>query len=98
MGEMPFYRGHEGFQEVLADEMLSRPGRIIRVYKYAGFSGDEELYVIGTERQLFNARTQERVNPEDVLNREAAPDGWSVETFAPGLLPEDEIRKILEST
>ena len=91
----PFYKGSEGFKEVIADERLSRPGRAIRVYKYGRFSGDEELYVIGTEKQLFDSRTGMKVNPEDVFSREAAPDGWSVEGFELSLLPEEEINKVL---
>jgi hypothetical protein len=91
-----FYRGHEGFKEVISDERLSRPGRAIRVYNYAGFSGDEILYVIGTERQLFDSKTGKKVEPKDVLNREVAPDGWSVEGLELSLLPEEEIKKVLE--
>jgi len=91
----PFYRGHEGFEKVLADERLALPGCAIRVYNYAGFSGDEKLYVIGTDKQLFDAQTGKKVNPEDVFSRKAAPDGWSVENFAVHLLPEDEIAKLL---
>ncbi len=92
---IPFYRGHEGFKEVISDERLSRPGRAIRVYNYAGPSGNELLYVIGTEYQLFDSRTGIKVNPEEVLSREAAPDGWSVEGLELRLLPEEEINKII---
>ncbi len=92
---IPFYRGHEGFREVISDERLSIPGRAIRVYNYAGPSGNEILYVIGTEHQLFDSKTGMKVNPEDVLNRNVAPDGWSVEGLELSLLPEEEIRKVL---
>ncbi len=92
---IPFYRGHEGFEEVLADPKLSRPGRAIRVYDYGKRSGDEKLYVIGTKGQLFDAQTLEKVDARDVFSREAAPDGWSVEGFALNLLPDTEIEKIL---
>lgn len=91
----PFYRGHEGFKEVISDERLARPGRAIRVYNYAGFSGDEKLYVIGTNKQLFDSQTGMRVNPKEVLNRNVAPDGWSVEGLELSLLPEEEIKKII---
>lgn len=91
----PFYKGHKGFKKVLADEKLSRPGRAIRVYNYAGFSGDEKLYVIGTEGKLFDAQTGKRVKAKDVFSKEAAPDGWSVEGLELALLPKDEITKIL---
>ncbi len=98
MGEPPpFFRGYEGFKEVIADERLARPGRAIRVYNYSGHSRDEILYVIGTEHCLFDSRTGVKVNPEDVLNREAAPNGWSVEGLELSLLPEEEIKKVLES-
>ncbi len=94
--EMPFYRGHEGFKEVLADKRLSRPGRVIRVYNYGLRAEDESLYVIGTEEQLFDAQTGERVEAKDVFSREVAPNGWSVETFGLDLLPENEIKKLLK--
>jgi len=42
---------------VLADERLSVPGRAIRVCNYDRFSGDENLYIIGSNGQLFNAKT-----------------------------------------
>lgn len=71
------------------------PGRAIRVYNYAGPSRNEILYVIGTEQQLFNSRTRKKVNPEEVLNKNVAPDGWSVEGLELSLLPEEEINKIL---
>jgi len=93
---IPFYRGHEGFAEVLADNRLSRPGRAIRVYDYGKFAGDEKLYVIGTQGQLFDAQTNEKVEAKDVFSREAAPDGWSVEGLALHLLPDAEIEKILK--
>ena len=93
---MPFYRGHEGFKEVLADQKLSRPGRAIRVYNYGGRADDEKLYVIGTEGQLFDAQTGGKVEAKDVFSRKVAPDGWSVEGFELSLLPTDEIEKILK--
>ena len=93
---IPFYRGYKGFEEVLADERLSRPGRVIRVYNYGRFSGDEEMYIIGTEKQLFNARTGEKVDPKKVFNRKVAPDGWSVEGLELSFLPEEEVKKILD--
>jgi len=93
---IPFYRGHEGFNEVILDERLSRPGRAIRVYNYARLSGDENLYVIGTENKLFDSKTGEMVNPEDVLSNEAAPDGWSVEGLELSLLPQAEILKLIQ--
>jgi hypothetical protein len=92
---VPFYRGHEGFKEVISNERLSRPGRAIRVYNYGRFSGDEKLYVIGTDNQLFDSSTGLRVKAEEVLNRETAPDGWSVEGLALYILPEEEIKKII---
>lgn len=92
---IPFYRGHEGFDEVLKDERLSRPGRAIRVYDYSRQARDEKLYVIGTEGQLFDGSTGEKVDPEKVLDRKIAKDGWSVEGFAIDLLPEEEIKKVL---
>ncbi|MBU2052883.1 MAG: hypothetical protein KJ721_01420 [Nanoarchaeota archaeon] len=94
---IPFYRGHERFEDVLANKELSRPGRAIRVYNYGGFSGDEKLYVIGTEGQLFDAQTGKRVEAKDVFSIEAAPDGWSVEGLELALLPDDEIKKILDN-
>jgi hypothetical protein len=96
MRETPlFFRGSEGYQEIIKDEITSRPGRAIRVYNYARFSGDEMLYVIGTEGKLFDSQGKE-VNPKEVLSRESAPDGWSVENFALDLLPDSEIEKILK--
>ncbi|MEK6856075.1 MAG: hypothetical protein AABX66_02880 [Nanoarchaeota archaeon] len=92
----PFYRDSSGFQEVLKNERLSNPGRIIRVYNYGRFSGDEEMYVIGTNNQLFSSKTGEKVNPEEVLSREVAPDGWSVEGIGLDHLPEEEVKKILQ--
>lgn len=92
---IPFYRGHEGFQEVLADERLSIPGRAIRVYNYGTRSGDEALYVIGTNGQLFEVKTGKKVEAKDVLSRESAPDGWSVEGLELALLPEEEIEIII---
>lgn len=97
MADIPFFRGHEGFQEVIADKRLSRPGRAIRVYNYGGPAANETLYVIGTENQLFDSRTGMKVKPADVLNREAAPDGWSVEGLELSLLPETEIKKVLDN-
>jgi len=93
---IPFYRGHEGFAEVLADERLSRPGRAIRVYDYGKRAGDEKLYVIGTRGQLFDAATGNKVNPQEVFSREAAPDGWSVEGLELALLPEGELNEFLK--
>jgi hypothetical protein len=92
---IPFYRGYEGFKEVISDERLSRPGRAIRIYNYAGPSGNEILYVIGTEKKLFDSRTGMEVNPKEVLNMEAAPNGWSVEGLELSLLPENEINKVI---
>ncbi len=37
------------------------------------------------------------VEPEKVLSRESALDGWSVEGFALSLLPDSEIEKILKN-
>ena len=93
---IPFFRGHEGYQGIATDERWGKPGRVLRVYNYARFSGDEPLYVIGTTRQLFDAKTGEKVDPQAVLSQENAPDGWSVEGFALHLLPESEIAKIIE--
>jgi|SRR3989338_3924563 len=95
MDTIPFYRGHEGFQEVLADKRLSRPGRAIRVYDYGGPSSNEKLYVIGTKGQLFEVATGKKVKAEDVFSREVAPDGWSVEGLELALLPEKELNNIL---
>ncbi|VVB78683.1 Uncharacterised protein [uncultured archaeon] len=92
---VPFYRGYEGFTEVIANERLARPGRAIRVYNYSGHSGNEKLYVIGSNKQLFDSQTGSKVRPEDVLNRQIAPDGWSVEGLEINLLPEEEISKLL---
>ena len=94
---IPFYRGHEGFQEVLRDERLSIPGRAIRVYNYGTMSGNEKLYVIGTNGQLFDAKNGEKVEAKDVLSREVAPDGWSVEGLELALLPEEEIELVLKN-
>jgi hypothetical protein len=97
MSDQPlFFRGAEGYQEIIRDEYLSRTGRAIRVYNYGGPSGNEMIYVIGTEKLLFNSRTGKQVKPEEVFSREAAPDGWSVEGWALDLLPEAEIEKILK--
>lgn len=93
---LPFYRGHEEFEEVLADQKLSRPGRAIRVYNYGGHSRDEKLYAIGTGGKLFDAESGEEVEAKDVFSKEAAPDGWSVEGFELALLPESELMKILK--
>jgi len=93
--QRPFFRGHEGFQEVLANVRLARPGRAIRVYNYAGPSNNEKLYVIGTDKQLFDASTGVKVSPIYVLSREAAPDGWSVEGLELALLPLEEQRKVV---
>jgi hypothetical protein len=90
-----FFRGAEGYEQIIQDERLSRPGRAIRVYNYGRHSGDEDLYIIGTEKKLFDAKTGKMVDPKVVFSREAAPDGWSVENFALELLPEDEIAKII---
>ncbi len=95
---IPFYRGHEGFQEVLADKRLSRPGRAIRVYNYGGPSSNEKLYVIGIGGQLFEASTGKKVEAMDVFSRESAPDGWSVEGLELALLPEEELNKILNDS
>ena len=76
---------------------MSRPGRAIRVYNYAGPSGNELLYVIGTKHQLFDSKTGIKVNPEDVFSKEAAPDGWSVEGLELSLLPDEEIAKVLSN-
>lgn len=92
----PFYRGHEGFEEVLADERLSRPGRAIRVYNYGTFSGNEKLYAIGMEGRLFDGESGEEVRAEDVFSRKVAPNGWSVEELELALLPDSEILKIIE--
>lgn len=90
-----FFRGPEGFNEITKDGTISRPGRAIRVYNYGRFSGDENLYVIGTENQLFDSKTGMKVNPQDVFNVAVAPNGWSVEGLELALLPEKELRKIL---
>ncbi len=95
---IPFYRGYEGFQEVLANERLSRPGRVIRVYNYGGPARNEKLYVIGIEGQLFEASTGNKVEAREVFSRETAPDGWSVEGFDLCLLPEEELSKILKDS
>lgn len=94
--QKPFYRGHEGFFEILKDKILNRPGRAIRVYNYSGPSKNEKLYVIGTDKQLFDTESGNKVEPKDVLNKQAAPDGWSVEGLELMLLPEEEMRKLLE--
>ena len=94
---IPFYRGHEGFQEVIKNPRLSRPGRAIRVYNYAGPSNNEKLYVIGTNNQLFDSSTGNIVNPNKVLSRKYAPDGWSVEGLEISLLPESEIEKLIKN-
>lgn len=91
-----FYRGSEGFKEVLENKKLSRPGRAIRVYNYSGFSGNEKLYVIGTEGQLFDSRTGKKVEPKEVFSTNSAPDGWSVEGLELALLPKEELDKILK--
>jgi hypothetical protein len=93
----PFYRGSEGFKEVIKDKRLSMPGRAIRVYNYAGPSGNEKLYVIGTEGKLFDAATGNQVEPKDVFSKKAAPDGWSVEGLELFLLPKKELDKILKN-
>ena len=49
------------------------------------------------KKKLFDSRTGAEVNPEEVLSREVAPDGWSVENFALDLLPDSEVEKILQS-
>lgn len=90
-----FFRGAEGYKGIFQDRRLRNPGVAIRVYNYARLSGDELLYVIGTEQKLFDPKTGNEVRPEDVLSREAAPDGWSVEGLALHLLPESELEKIL---
>jgi len=95
---IPFYRGHEGFQEVLADKRLSRPGRVIRVYNYGGPSSNEALYIIGTKGQLFEAAIGKKVEAKDVFSRESAPDGWSVEGLELALLPEEELDKFLRDS
>jgi hypothetical protein len=92
---LPFYRGSEGFKEVLENKRLSRPGRAIRVYNYGGFSGNEKLYVIGTEGQLFDSATGKKIEPENVFSKKAAPNGWSVEGLELALLPKEELDKIL---
>ncbi len=84
-------------KKVLADKRLSCPGRAIRVYNYGRFSGEERLYVIGTERQLFDAQTKKKVEAKDVFSRAAAPDGWSVEGLELAILPEEEIIKIIDN-
>jgi hypothetical protein len=76
-----FYRGSKGYKEIVRDEKLSRPGRIIRVYNYAAAAGNEKLYVIGTQGRLFDSDTRKEVEPKKVLSRRSAPDGWSVEGF-----------------
>jgi hypothetical protein len=92
-----FYRGSEGFKEVLEDKRLSLPGRAIRVYNYGVSSGNEKLYVIGTGGQLFDAETGKKVEPKNVFSRKAAPDGWSVEGLELALLPEEELDKVLKN-
>jgi len=49
----PFFRGSEGYQEIIKDARLSRPGRAIRVYNYGGLSGNERIYVIGTQKKVI---------------------------------------------
>lgn len=93
----PFFRGHEGYAQIITNEDLARPGRAIRVYNYGIRSGDEKLYVIGTDNQLFDAETGKKVDPKKVLSRKAAPDGWSVEGLELALLPEEELNKVLSS-
>ena len=99
MDEQPlFFRGHEGYQRIIKDGRLSLPGRAIRVYNYGGPADNEIIYVIGTEKKLFDSRTGKQVKPEEVFSREAAPNGWSVETFALDLLPQSEIEIILKTS
>ncbi|MEN9626290.1 MAG: hypothetical protein RL557_618 [archaeon] len=90
----PFYKGSEGFAEVLKNERLSRPGRVIRVYNYAANARDEVVYVIGTEKQLFDTGGN-KVNAQDVLSEDAAPNGWSVEGLELNLLSDEELRKLI---
>ena len=53
--------------------------------------------MIGTEKQLFDAQTGKRVEVRDVLSIEVALDGWSVEGLALYLLPDEEVRKIIDN-
>jgi hypothetical protein len=92
-----FYRGHEGFKQILRDKKINLPGRAIRVYNYGQFAGDEKLYVIGINGQLFDAQKGSKVEPSKVLSRKSAPHGWSVEGIELTLLPEEELKKVLES-
>ena len=97
MSKFSFYRGHEKFYEVLdKEDPLNKPGRIIRVYNYSRHSGDEDLYVIGLEGELFNTRTGEKVIPEKVLSKKNAPDGWSVEGYSLFHLPEEQLKKFID--
>ena len=91
----PFYKGHEGFDEIIADPKLSRPGRVIRVYNYGCTAGDEKLYVLGVNQKLFDTNNGREIQPEEVLNRDNAPDGWSVEGLELSLLPQSEIQKLI---
>lgn len=92
---VPFFRGYEGFEEVLRDRRLARPGRAFRVYNYGGPSKEEKIYVLGTGGQLFDPVGGKKVEAVNVFSREAAPDGWSVEGLELFLLPQEELDKII---
>ncbi len=47
--------------EISADEKLSHPRKVIRVYDYGHLAGEEKLYAIGTERNLFETKTGKKL-------------------------------------
>ena len=89
-----FYKNFQPFLDIV-ETLL--PGQIIRVYNYGTTADREPHYVLGTEGKLYDIFSQKIVNPKKVLSKKSAPDGWSFEGCGFGFLPDDEIRKVVES-
>ncbi len=88
------FRGPEEFIKRLDSNELV-PGQIVRVYNYGVSVGGEGFFVVGTEKRVYDIKTDKPANPKEFLSKEKAPDGWSFEGFDPCLLPEGEIDNAL---
>jgi hypothetical protein len=82
------FRGPEDFLKRRKELSV---GQLIRNYNYGRSAGEEEYYVIGLEGKLYNARTQEEVQPT-VLSE---GNGWCYEGLGLDNLPDDIIKAFL---
>ena len=91
MTTFPFGRNIEDYKR-LVEKGEIRFGTAIRIYNYAGSSQNEKFYAVAGD-VLYIAGNPEPFKPEDILNPEAAPDGWSVEGYSFESIPDDVLKE-----